>query len=72
MILFQIIAINKEIWKSRYLNILDFHDIIMAKEIENEETEREESKQNISVKGVRKDIYGKILKLTRDTGPFRS
>ncbi len=40
----------------------------MEKDTEKEETENEESKQNISVKGVRKDIYGKILKLTRDTG----
>ncbi len=40
----------------------------MEKDTEKEVTENEESKQNISVKGVRKDIYGKILKLTRDTG----
>ena len=40
----------------------------MEKDTEKEETKNEESKQNISVKGVRKDIYGKILKLTRDTG----
>ncbi len=40
----------------------------MEKDTEKEETENEESKQNISVKGVRKDIYGRIMKLTRDTG----
>ncbi len=40
----------------------------MEKNTEREETENEETKQNISVKGVRKDIYGRILKLTRDTG----
>lgn len=34
---------------------------------ETEEKEQEE-KQNISVKGVRKDIYGHVLKLTRETG----
>ena len=32
-----------------------------------EETSEEE-KQNISVKGVRKDIYGRVLRLTRETG----
>ncbi len=32
------------------------------------EKEKDEEKQNISVKGVRKDIYSKVLKLTRDTG----
>lgn len=31
-------------------------------------SEQEEEKQNISVKGVRKDLYSKVLKLTRDTG----
>ncbi|MCL4337566.1 MAG: hypothetical protein M1129_04590 [Candidatus Thermoplasmatota archaeon] len=40
----------------------------MEKDTEKEENENEESKQNISVKGVRKDIYGRIMKLTRDTG----
>ena len=40
----------------------------MEKNTVKEETENEETKQNISVKGVRKDIYGRILKLTRDTG----
>ena len=40
----------------------------MAKENEKEEAETMESKQNISVKGVRKDIYGRILRLTRETG----
>ena len=40
----------------------------MEKDTEKEVTENEESKQNISVKGVRKDIYGRIMKLTRDTG----
>ncbi len=40
----------------------------MEKDTEKEENENEESKQNISVKGVRKDIYGRIRKLTRDTG----
>ncbi len=37
-------------------------------EEEKMETENEGEKQNISVKGVRKDIYTKVLKLTRDTG----
>ena len=40
----------------------------MEKNTEREETENEETKQNISVKGGRKNIYGRILKLTRDTG----
>ncbi len=40
----------------------------MVKDTEKEENEESESKQNISVKGVRRDIYGRILKLTRDTG----
>ena len=40
----------------------------MEKNTVREDTETEETKQNISVKGVRKDIYGRILKLTRDTG----
>ncbi len=40
----------------------------MAKENEKEESETIETKQNISVKGVRKDIYGRILRLTRETG----
>ncbi len=40
----------------------------MEKDTEKDENENEESKQNISVKGVRKDIYGRIMKLTRDTG----
>lgn len=42
----------------------------MAKEGDRnrEEETTEEEKQNISVKGVRRDIYGRVLNLTRETG----
>lgn len=38
------------------------------KKSKDEKETSEEEKQNISVKGVRKDIYNRVLKLTRDTG----
>lgn len=35
---------------------------------EKSKSKNEEEKQNISVKGVRKDIYSRVLNLTRETG----
>lgn len=37
-------------------------------EDENKDEQPKEEKQNISIKGVQKEIYSRVLKLTRDTG----